>query len=141
MDVDYKGLERQAGLIDLVEPDLGNKLQQLLSDLRAKNDAYNKHCKSKLKAGPSHNKLAADLEVAITSILKFFTEYGYVARKVTSDMWGTHHLAVHPLYAQAFDEGSWHFLLGWESNMGNVPIWAAVIIHPPLIDRIMWDEE
>jgi hypothetical protein len=141
MDVDYKELERVAGLTDLVDPNLGNTLQQLLSDLRDKNAAFKADCeKSPGWVGPVHDGLVADLEIAVTAILTYFKAYGYVARKVSSGMWGTHHIVVHPLYTEAFDE-KWHPLLGWESNMGNVPKWAAVIVRQPLVDRIMWDEE
>src|SRR4028119_2006190 len=98
MDIDYKELERVAGLTDLVDPDLGNTLQQLFTDLRTKNDAYNEHCKSKPKAGPTYNKLGTDLEVTVSAILTFFRTYSYAPCNMSSGMWGKAYVMVHPLY-------------------------------------------
>lgn len=139
MSIDYKEVESQAGLIDLIDPGLGNRLHQLLSELRTKNITYN-NSSNNLKGWPTHEMLATDLEVTVTEILAFFGAYKYVPCNMSSGMWGKWYVLVHPLYVQAFYE-KWHPLLGWESSMGNVPEWAAVVIRPPLVDRIMWDEE
>lgn len=126
MDIDYREIEQQAGFIDL-----STTLEELFNNLVVKEKALDQH----VGYGPEHLTLTSELGAAVTAMVAFLETNQYVYREVSST-WSTYPLAIHPLYAEAFDAGHYQLLWGWSKNMGDVARWAVIPLRPPVIDSI-----